>query len=139
MLHVFSMLLTLFVACVQVGLNVLLPRPSGYRRDSCIRHLYHVLCHEGNFLYFAEVALSLKLQFAISICRTLTPFADFHLGTEHCKLIPLQNLPTLGGDKVSMLTHTYPHKLPRKIIVVICNHQAGSLFHLLPNVCCGDL
>ena len=30
---------------------------------------------------------------------------------------------TLRGDKVSMLTHTYPHKLLRKIKVTVCNYQ----------------
>ena len=29
---------------------------------------------------------------------------------------------TLGGDRVSMLTHTYPHKPLRKIKVTIWNH-----------------
>ena len=33
---------------------------------------------------------------------------------------------TLGGDEVSLLTRTYPHKPPRKIQVTICNHQADS-------------
>ena len=32
----------------------------------------------------------------------------------------------LGGDKVSMLTHTYPHKPLRKIEVTIRNHQVDS-------------
>ena len=32
----------------------------------------------------------------------------------------------LGGDKVSLLTHTYPHKTLRKIKVATCNHQADS-------------
>ena len=30
------------------------------------------------------------------------------------------------GDKVSMLTHTYPHTLLRKIKVAICSHQADD-------------
>ena len=30
----------------------------------------------------------------------------------------------LGGDKVSKLTHTYPHESLSKIKVAICNHQA---------------
>ena len=29
-----------------------------------------------------------------------------------------------GGDKVSMLTYTYPHKPRKKSKVTICNHQA---------------
>ena len=33
----------------------------------------------------------------------------------------------LRGDKVSMLTYTCPHKPPRKMKVIICNHQADSL------------
>ena len=32
----------------------------------------------------------------------------------------------LEGDKVSMLTHAYPHKPMRKIKVTIYNHQADS-------------
>ena len=32
----------------------------------------------------------------------------------------------LGGDKVSMLTHTCPHKPQRKIEVIISNHHADS-------------
>ena len=32
----------------------------------------------------------------------------------------------LGSYKVSMLTHTYPHKPLMKIIVIICNQQADS-------------
>ena len=42
--------------------------------------------------------------------------------------------PSLGGDKVSMLTHTYPHKPLRKIEVTICNHQADSLLYVWLNV-----
>ena len=45
----------------------------------------------------------------------------------------------LGGDKVSMLTHTYPHKPLRKIKVTMCNHQADSPLYVLPDVCPGDL
>ena len=33
---------------------------------------------------------------------------------------------TLVGDTVSMLTHAYPHKPPRKIKVTMCNHQAEN-------------
>ena len=33
---------------------------------------------------------------------------------------------TLGGDKVSMLTHSYPHKSLRLIKATIRNHQADS-------------
>ena len=47
---------------------------------------------------------------------------------------------TLGGDKVSMLTHTYPHKPLMKIKVTICNHQAGSPLYVWPDVwSAGDL
>ena len=43
--------------------------------------------------------------------------------------------PSGGGlDKVSMLTHTYPHKLLRKIKVTVCNHQADSSFYVWPDV-----
>ena len=44
-----------------------------------------------------------------------------------------------GGDKVSMLTHTYPHKPIRKIKVTVCNHQADSPLYVLPDVWSGDL
>ena len=35
------------------------------------------------------------------------------------------------GDKVSILTCTYPHKSPRKI-VPICSHQANSPLYVWP-------
>ena len=44
------------------------------------------------------------------------------------------HLWTLGGDKVSMLTHTYPHKPLRKIKVTMCNHQADSQLYVWPDV-----
>ena len=37
----------------------------------------------------------------------------------------------LGVDKASMLTHTYTHKHPKKIKVVICIHQADCPFLLV--------
>ena len=46
---------------------------------------------------------------------------------------------SLGGDKVSMLTHTYPHKPRRKTEVTICNHQADSPLCVWPDVWSGDL
>ena len=46
---------------------------------------------------------------------------------------------TLWGDKVSMLTHTYPHKPLRKIKVTKCNHQADSPLYVRPDVWSGDL
>ena len=36
---------------------------------------------------------------------------------------------TCGVKKVSMLTHTYPHKFLRKLKVASCNHQADSTFY----------
>ena len=41
--------------------------------------------------------------------------------------------PTFWGDKVStgMFTHTYPHKLQRKINGAICNHQADWTFYFV--------
>ena len=39
-----------------------------------------------------------------------------------------------GADKVSMLTHTYPHKPLRKIKVTIFNHQADSPLYVWPDV-----
>ena len=43
------------------------------------------------------------------------------------------------GDIASVLTHTYPHKPPRKTKVTICNHQADSPLYVWPNVWSGDL
>ena len=43
------------------------------------------------------------------------------------------------GDKVSVLTHTYPHKLLRKIKVTICNHQVDSPLYVWPDVWSGDM
>ena len=36
------------------------------------------------------------------------------------------NMVHIGGDKVSTLTHAYPHKPLRKIKVTLCNHLADS-------------
>ena len=46
---------------------------------------------------------------------------------------------TPGGDKVSMLTHIYAHKPPRKIKMVICSHQDDSPSYLWSDVYSGDL
>ena len=46
---------------------------------------------------------------------------------------------TLRSDKGSMLTHTYPHKPPRKIYMAICNHQADDQLYVWPDVWSGDL
>ena len=35
-------------------------------------------------------------------------------------------LSSLGGDKVSILTHVYPHKLLREFKVAIRNHKSDS-------------
>ena len=43
------------------------------------------------------------------------------------------------GDKVSMLTHTYPHKPLGKIKVTIYNHQADSPFYVWPDIWSGEL
>ena len=39
----------------------------------------------------------------------------------------------LGGDKVSMSIHTYPHKPLRNIKGAICNHQDDCPFYLQPD------
>ena len=54
-----------------------------------------------------------------------------HGTTETAKIRPMISL---GGDKVSMLTHTYPHKPLRKNKVTICNHQADSPLYVWPDV-----
>ena len=41
---------------------------------------------------------------------------------------------TLRGDKVSMLSHIYPHKPLRKIELTVCNHQADSPLYVWLNV-----
>ena len=40
----------------------------------------------------------------------------------------------LWGDKVSMLTHIYPHKPWRNIEVTMQNHQADSPLYVWPDV-----
>ena len=40
----------------------------------------------------------------------------------------------LGGNKVSMLTHTNPHKPLRKNKVAICNHQSDRSLYVWPDV-----
>ena len=47
----------------------------------------------------------------------------------------------LKGDKVSMLTHTYPHKPLKKIEVTICSRQADSPLYVYvwPDVWSDDL
>ena len=52
---------------------------------------------------------------------------------------PILTVTPLKGDKVSMLTHTYPYKPLRKIEVAICNHQADSPLYVWPNVWSSDL
>ena len=55
-----------------------------------------------------------------------------------CLLLPLLSV-TLGGDKVSTLTHTYPHKPLRMIEMTVCNHQADSPLYVWPAVRSEDL
>ena len=50
-----------------------------------------------------------------------------------------QNVTPLRGNKVSRLTHTYPHKPTRKIEVTTCCHQADSPLFMWPDVWSGDL
>ena len=45
----------------------------------------------------------------------------------------------LWGDKVSMLTHIYPHKPWRNIEVTMQNHQADSPLYVWPDVWSADL
>ena len=47
---------------------------------------------------------------------------------------------TLGGDKVSMFTHTHTHANPRgRLKVSICNQQGDSPLYVWPDVWSGDL
>ena len=48
--------------------------------------------------------------------------------------LPLPAPSGLRGDKMSVLTHTYPYKPLRKIKVTICNHQADSPLYVWPVV-----
>ena len=62
-----------------------------------------------------------------------------HLNVTTATSDHLFTLFSLRGDKVSMLTHIYPHKPLRKIEVTICNHQADSPLCVWPDVWSGDL
>ena len=42
----------------------------------------------------------------------------------------VHGMQAIWGDKVSMLTHTYTHKFPRKIEVAICNYQADNPLYM---------
>ena len=63
----------------------------------------------------------------------LTPFPKFIL--QFC----IHKDWTLGDDKGSMLTHTYPLKDLRKIEVTTCNRQADSPLYVWPDVWSGDM
>ena len=58
---------------------------------------------------------------------------SFRVGENRKCPIPLR------GNKVSLLTHTYPHKPLRKIKVTMRNHQVDSPFYVWPDVRSGDL
>ena len=49
-------------------------------------------------------------------------------------LANIKGLQPLEGDKVSVLTHLYPHKPLRKIKVTIRDHQAHSQLYVWPDV-----
>ena len=59
--------------------------------------------------------------------------------TLHIPLRKRLSASSLRGDKVSMLTHTYPHKPPRKTKVTLYNHQADSPLYVWPDVWSDDL
>ena len=67
-----------------------------------------------------------------------TYLADQQQGPWNANVQPLHcNIKlrlTLRGDKVNMLTYTYPHKPPRKIKVVICTDQAESPLYVWFNL-----
>ena len=48
--------------------------------------------------------------------------------------VSLFSTNALRGDKVSMLTHTYPHKPLRKIKAAECTHQADSPLNVWPDI-----
>ena len=52
----------------------------------------------------------------------------------HYMYIGVPSKETLGGKKVSMLAHTYPHKPLRKMKVTMCNHQADSPLYVWPDI-----
>ena len=67
--------------------------------------------------------------------KQLTHFCMINKHHQPCN----PSLYTLGDDKMSMLTHTYPHKPLRNIKMTICNHQTDSPLHVWPHVWSGDL
>ena len=77
-----------------------------------------ILLHKF-FIYTASTTNTAWSPVISSCSKCLPP-------NENICTVKIPNDTSLEGDKVSMLTHTYPHKLLRKIEVTICNHQADS-------------
>ena len=69
----------------------------------------------------------------LKICPTYLylEIAEFSLFL--CLALPL------GGDRMSMLTHTYPLKPLEKIKMAVCSHQADCPFYLKSDAWIGDL
>ena len=53
-------------------------------------------------------------------------------GSWFCLYLPRERM---GDDKVSILTHTYPHKALRKVKVTTCNHQVDCPLHMMSPRC----
>ena len=97
--------------------------------DQCLRWASRYFWRLWAERHFANMPEEIKekcvqavISDIVSVCTDLSP---------QCHI--------LGSDRVSMLTHTYPHKLLRKTKVTICNHEVDSLFYLWPGVCTCDL
>ena len=95
-----------------------------------------LLCHTGYMYLVLQVRIFPSSQSGCFTTCFTGPFLNCCVRLARISVILITN--TLVGDKVSMLTHTYPHKPLRKNKVTICNHQADSPLNLWPDVWFGD-
>ena len=84
-------------------------------------HTFIYICCTGLFLVPPSLTLIYCLfVFCSLLCYKSTGLAAVLYKAPH--------------DKVSMLTHTYPHNPMREIKVTICDHQADSPLYVWPHV-----
>ena len=85
--------------------------------------------------YFREACGSKVLYFR-EACGSKVLVSQMYLASlmKYCLNQIILILLTLENDKVSVLTHAYPHK-----IVAICRHQDDSTLKMWPDVWSGDL
>ena len=88
--------------------------------------------HDAECPNWAETKSHQTTQKLILDQDTLNSFSPQQIHTS--KLYTAPYISTLGSDKVSVVTHTCPHKSLRKVKVTICNPQAASLLYVWPNV-----